>query len=105
MVSLFGRGFDSLQLHMQKKDHLTAAFLSYVEHVSSFYFATQKRSLRSLGGPPGPLFARGLARPNTFERGLGAQKGRFYLCPCDNNPRCKELLGYRYQKPWPPVGL
>ena len=33
MVSLFGRGFDSLQLHKQKKDHLTAVFLSYVEHV------------------------------------------------------------------------
>ena len=31
MVSLFGRGFDSLQLHMQKKDHLTAAFLLHVE--------------------------------------------------------------------------
>jgi len=26
MVSLFGRGFDSLQLHMQKKDYLTAVF-------------------------------------------------------------------------------
>ena len=42
MVSLFGRWFDSLQLHMQKKDHLTAAFLSYVEHVTFFYFANAK---------------------------------------------------------------
>ncbi len=42
MVSLFGRGFDSLQLHMQKKDHLRAAFLSYVEHVTFFYFANAK---------------------------------------------------------------
>ena len=30
-----------------------------------FYFASQKRSLRSLGGHPAAL-ARGLARPNTF---------------------------------------
>ena len=22
----------------------------------------------------------------------------------DNNSRCTELLGYRYRKPWPPVG-
>ena len=59
MVSPFGRGFDSLQLHMQKKDHLKAAFLSYVEHVSFFYFASRKRSLRSLGGPPGPRSPKG----------------------------------------------
>ena len=35
-----------------------------------FYFATQKRSLWSLGGPSGPLFARGLARPNSITQEL-----------------------------------
>ena len=59
MVSPFGRGFDSLQLHMQKKDHLKAAFLSYVEHVSFFYFASRKRSILSLSGPPGPRSPKG----------------------------------------------
>jgi hypothetical protein len=44
---------------MQKKDHLKAAFLSYVEHVSFFYFASRKRSLRSFGGPPGPRSPKG----------------------------------------------
>ena len=67
MVSPFGRGFDSLQLHTQKKDHLTAAFLSYVEHVTFFYIANAKAlHFISLGGHPAAL-ARGLARPNTFK--------------------------------------
>ena len=80
MVSLFGRGFDSLQLHMQKKDHLTAAFLSYVEHVSFFYFASRKRSLWSLAALPGQvaLWATYGRRWATLYCGAGGSQDSFF---------------------------
>jgi len=52
-------------LHIQKEAAMRPLFVCGA-CATLFYFALQKRSLRSLGGHPAAL-ARGLARPNTFK--------------------------------------
>ena len=63
MVSPFGRGFDSLQLH--KNRSLAGPFFVELEGVGNLFLVHYVN-----GGFPGHL-ARGLARPNTNKLALG----------------------------------